>query len=89
MCGSPVQALPPQPNPRPKREGSAASFVSPLDHAAAASSTDSGSSLTGSSLNSGNLSQNSQSASGFNFYQVEEICQAYHSSQGSVLPCSA
>ena len=68
----PVQALPEQPNPRPKREGSTGSFVSPLDHAALASDSDSGSNLTAGSSGapSHNASAASQSASGYNFYQV-------------------
>ncbi|CAL8468908.1 g8449 [Coccomyxa elongata] len=52
-----LQALPPQPNTRPKHERSAESYVSPLDRAA--HSDDSSSSL----------SQTNNSASGFNFYQ--------------------
>ena len=68
----PVQALPEQPNPRPKREGSTGSFVSPLDHAALASDSDSGSVLTPGSSRApfSNASVSSQSASGYNFYQV-------------------
>ncbi|EIE26921.1 kinase-like protein [Coccomyxa subellipsoidea C-169] len=55
-----LQALPPQPNNRPKRAASAQSFVSPLDRAA---HSDDSSSTLGHSTNS------SKSASGFNFYQ--------------------
>ncbi len=64
-----LQALPEQPNPRPKREGSAGSFVSPLDHAAVASDSDSGSVLSSGAPSAG-TSAASQSASGYNFYQV-------------------
>lgn len=55
-----LQALPPQPNTRPKRERSAESFVSPLDRAA--HSDDSSSALDHTNA--------SESATGFNFYQV-------------------
>lgn len=61
VAGVPVQALPPQPNSRPKRERSAESFVSPLDRAA--HSDDSSSALS-------HTNDASNSASGFNFYQV-------------------
>ena len=73
----PEQALPPQPNPRPKRQGSAGSFnsyVSPLDRAQQHSSSENSSSaLSGDSLNSpsaAGMTNGSQSVSGYNFYQV-------------------
>ena len=74
----PAQALPAQPNPRPKRQGSANSFnsyISPLDRAQQHSSDNSSSALSGDSLNSHNagLSNGSQSMSGYNFYQVHHI----------------
>lgn len=54
-----MQALPPQPSTRVKREGSTQSFKSPLDQANA--SSDRSSDLTS--------SNNSSNPSNFNFYQ--------------------
>ena len=61
-----MQALPPQPNTRVKREGSTGSFKSPLDQAHA--SSDRSSDLTS--------SNNSSEASNFKFYQVRPCVAA-------------
>ena len=76
-----AQALPPQPNPRPKRQGSAASFnsyISPLDRAAQHSSDNSSSALSGDSLKYSGSAPSSQSASGYNFYQVSGSSYVMH-----------
>lgn len=64
-----VQALPPQPSTRVKREGSTGSFKSPLDQAHA--SSDRSSDLTS--------SNNSSEASNFKFYQVRRLIAAWAS----------
>ena len=59
-----MQALPPQPSTRVKREGSTGSFKSPLDQAHA--SSDRSSDLTSSN-------NSSEQPSNFKFYQVRSL----------------